>query len=204
MDMKTLSLDGFLLKPLTVTDTYLPIDPSSAADIISALDTPGSYAYLSISDAGRYEVVKIEESGGQLVITRGAAGTTATGHSPGACVKSASPLMVEVIKDLICNYDCCEDKDCKCETVQFIGESIPEGKVNVPWSGAVIFSGDLPMNIVTSNAPDWMEVTTYGTTCVLSGTPTGAQTYQMSVAAANCNGTSLATHPVTITVTGQD
>ncbi len=105
-----------------------------------------------------------------------------------------------VIKDLICNYSCCEDADCPCIAVTYTASSIPTGNVGKEWQGSVIFSGDLPMVAAIASAPEWMKVVQQNNALVLTGTPDAEGTFPFSVAATNCNGTKLATQALSVTV----
>lgn len=187
----------YLTDRLEPEGTDLPICNSAVADLLALMPDEDDYIYLALKGDSHYEVVRAYNAGGTILIERAQEGTTAVLHHYGTCVSAVSPLVAAVMKDLICNYTCCEE-ECPCDPVAFGGASLPDLQEGVAWEGAVVFSGDLPMTIGISNAPGWMEATTSNNIIKLSGTPTSSEAVHFSVAATNCNGTHIVTESLTI------
>lgn len=204
MSMKIERFGAFLNDRMEADSSYLPLCAEATADLLSLLTEADDYIFLSISDDQSYEVVKCRNEGGTLLVERGIEGTTATLHGFGACVSSVSPLTVAVIKDLVCNYNCCEDGDCECAPVAFNMSFLPYAVQGVEWEGMASFSGNLPMTIGVNGAPDWMGVEVEGNTIRMYGTPAAAGSISFSVAATNCNGTNVASHVISMAIAAQD
>ena len=204
MSMKIERFGAFLNDRMEADSSYLPLCAEATADLLNLLSEADDYIFLSISDDQSYEVVKCRNEGGTLLVERGIEGTTASLHGFGACVSSVSPLTVAVIKDLVCNYDCCKDGDCPCEPVSFAMSFIPYAKQGQLWEGFASFSGNMPMTLGANGAPAWMQIEVEGNTVKMSGTPTTVGTVSFAVAATNCNGTSIATHVVSFDVQSAD
>lgn len=200
MSMKIERFGAFLNDRMETDSSYLPLCAEATADLLSLLTEADDYIFLSISDDQSYEVVKCRNEGGTLLVERGMEGTTASLHGFGACVGSVSPLITAVVKDLVCNYDCCADSECQCEPVSFAMEFLPAAKQGEVWEGAVTFSGSMPMTIGTNGAPAWMGIEVNGNTVKMTGTPASVESVSFAVAAANCNGTNIATHVVSFDV----
>lgn len=201
MNMQTVSFSGFLNNRLEATDVYLPLCEASRADLLNILAEENSYIYLTLRGDTQMETVRARAEGGYVIIDRGLEGTTAVLHHHGTCVSSVSPTVIAVIKDLICNYSCCEDGDCPCTAVSYAGAVLPNAFVGQAWGGSVVFAGDPPFNMGVDDAPSWMQVSQVGNMLQLSGTPAFAGTFSFSVAATNCNGTQIATKVLSVTVT---
>lgn len=185
---------------LEATDVYLPVSDAAAADLKALLTEPNQYMYLTLKDDTNFETVKVRNEQGTLMLERGVEGTEATKHPFGTCIVSVSPTVVALIKDLICNYECCNGP-CPVEPVVCAGTALPEyTNVGLPFNGCVIFTGSSPINIVINGAPAWMQALQMGNTLILSGTPDKAGTASFSVAAANGNGTHVVSQSVTVTV----
>lgn len=172
-------------------DTYIQFPKNAEADLLSILSKDGEYMYLAVQDHRKYEVVKVTRDGADLLYERGVAGTKAARFAAGVCVSGISPIAVQVMKDLICSYSCCEDGDCECDPVAVGGSSLPDGVVGKPWSGAVAFTGDAPITVTVNSTPSWMTAVVEGNMVHLSGTPSVAGVQYFSVAAANCGGRSI-------------
>lgn len=199
MGLKHLFFTARLCDRLEASEVHLPLSKAATADLLNHLPEADDYAFLSLKGDVEYEVVKVRNEGGTLLIERGLEGTTAVLHHHGTCVVTVSPLVVAVIKDMICNYECCEG-DCPCEGVAGAAWSIPDAYVDKAWEGSVVFSGDLPMTLGVANAPSWMKVEAVNNMLVLSGTPHIAGTFTFSVAATNCNGKYVATETLMVNV----
>lgn len=185
---------------LEATDVYLPISDGAAADLKALLTEPDQYMYLTLKDDVNFETVKVRNEQGTLMLERGLEGTEATKHPFGTCIVSVSPTVVALVKDLICNYECC-DGPCPVEPVVCAGTALPEyTNVGLPFNGCVIFTGSSPINIVMNGAPAWMQALQMGNTLILSGTPDKAGDTTFSVAATNGNGTNVVSQSVTVTV----
>lgn len=191
---------AYLNEKLEANEVYLPLNDSAYADLLSNLLNSADYTYLSLRGDTNFETVSVRNDGGTLVLTRGLSGTTAVTHHYGTCVSTISPTVIAAIKDLHCNYSCCEDGDCPCEAVVFRGAIMPDGNVGRAWGGSVVFSGDLPMELAVYGNPSWMTVTAGSNYIEFAGTPVASGTYTFSVAATNCNGTGLATGVVSVSI----
>lgn len=199
-NMKAEKFSAYLTDKLEASSVYLPLSVDAEADLIALLAADDDYIFLSISDDVSYEVVRCRNTNGTLLIERGLENTEAVTHGVGACVSSVSPLIVSVIKDLVCGYSCCEESDCVCDPVAFAMELLPKATQGEQWEGAVVFSGSLPMTIGVNGAPAWMNVESSANSIRLYGTPDATGEISFSVAATNCNGTQLTVRTVTITV----
>ena len=181
-------------------ETTLPVSNSARADLTALLQEDGSYTFASLKSESTYETVKLSVVAGTLVVERAQEGTEAVKHPCGTQVCLVSPTTVAAIKALICEYDCCEDEDCKCEPVTVAGSWLPEAHVNVAWSGAIVFSGKAPITLGIADQPEWITATAEGSVLQLSGTPDKTGEFTFSVAASNCNGTVVTTAPVILQV----
>lgn len=179
--------DASLSAKLTADAILLPLDDGAMADLLNLLTDSDDYTFLAIKSEQSYEVVKAHKEGGLIALDRGQEGTTAVLHPMGACVATVSPLTLAVMKDIVCNYECCQT-DCVCEPVTFGSAMLPTPVANKEYVGAVIFNGDLPITIGVNDATSsWITVTQEGRIAKLSGMPTGTSG-RISLAAANCNG----------------
>lgn len=183
--------DATLIQPLRASDFNLPVSESAVADLLSLLSDSESYTYLAIKSDQSYEVVKATGGNGVITLERGLEGTQASTHPVGACVAMVSPLTLAVIKDLICNYACCE-AECPCEPVAVAGTHLPAASYGKEYDGAVLFSGTPPISVGVVDAPSWMTVTQEGNVVKLSGTKDDREAVTMTIAAANCGGTKIA------------
>lgn len=197
MPLKSEFFSAYTTEALPADSRYLPVCASAEADLLALLGD-GGYAYLSIVDDASFETVKVTSDHGTLLIDRGCEGTQAVKHPSGACVKSVSPTVVAAIKDLICNYSCCEG-DCPCTPVAVAGVSNPLGKAGQPWTGVVVFTGTAPVHCGVSGVPPWMSAKVVGSTVVLEGTPLAAGEWTVSCAASNC-GQDVATCAATVKI----
>ena len=200
MGLKHLFFAARLCDRLEASEVHLPLSKAATADLLDNLPEADDYAFLSLKGDVEYEVVKVRNEGGTLLIERGLEGTTAVLHHHGTCVNTVSPLTVAVIKDMICNYECCEG-DCPCEAVAYAGASLPPAYLDAEWKGMVAFVGDTPMTLGAANVPSWMKVEAVNNTLMLSGTPHVVGTFSFSVAATNCNGKHVAVQTLTVDVT---
>lgn len=200
MAMKTEYFSAFINAGLQPTDVYLPLAPPARADLIALLPNTDDYIFLTLKGDTHMETVKCRNEGGTLIIDRALEGTTAALHHYGTCVTAVAPAIFAVIKDMVCNYNCCADGECPCVPVAFAGDVFPEAHVGVAWMGSVLFTGDTPILMGAEGAPDWMTVTQQSGLLRLAGTPYAAGTFSFSVAATNCNGTNIVTKPLSLTV----
>lgn len=191
MALKTDIFEAVTAWTLEPDDTYIQFPNPVESDLLTILSKDGDYMYIAVQDHRKYEVVKAMRDGATLRYERGVAGTKAQRFASGVCVSGISPLAVQVMKDLICSYDCCSDGDCKCEPVAVGGSSLPDGVVGKPWSGAVAFVGTSPVTVTVNSTPSWMTAVVEGSVIHLSGTPSVAGVQYFSVAAANCGGNSI-------------
>lgn len=200
MGFVTEYFDATLTAKLPADAVSPTLSESAVADLTSLLSPDGAYTYLSLKSDHTYEVVKARLSGGLIYFERGQEGTAAVLHPLGTCVSAISPLTLAVIKAMACEYDCCEG-DCVCDPVEFAGSAIPTAIVGKAWEGAAMFTGTLPIVCTANGLPSWVNVSTQNNMLKLSGTPTQPGTYSFTVAAANCNGTAVASRALTLDVT---
>lgn len=180
-------------------DQAIPLPPAKENALLAILPEDGDYTYLAIRGDTHYECIKVENRDGSMVVTRGIEGTNSVTHHTGSCVGSVAPATIAAIKDLICNYSCCED-GCPCDPVQAAGQALAPARVGERWEGSVSFAGSLPMTVGVSDLPSWMSAEAKHNTVRLSGTPPVVGTYNFSAAATNCGGTSIATQSCTLIV----
>lgn len=98
-----------LTQRLDASDVYIPVCEAARNDLLHFIPN-GSYTYASLVSDSAMETVIIRNDHGTLLLERGREGTTAASHPPGTCVRTVSPTIVAVIKDMICNWECCETK----------------------------------------------------------------------------------------------
>lgn len=180
-------------------DKSLPLSAKDTAALAAILPDDGDYTYLAVRGDTHYECVKVENAAGVLTVTRGIENTTPVTHHAGSCIGSVAPATIAAIKDMICNYSCCED-GCPCTPVQAAGQAMAPARVGVRWEGSVSFSGSLPMTVGVSDLPSWMSAQAKQNSVILTGTPPQAGTFSFSAAASNCGGTSVATQACVLTV----
>lgn len=200
MSMKYEYFSAYTCDPIVSTDKYLPLPKGAQTDLIDILKEDESYIYLTLLDDANIETVKVSLVQGFLVMERGISGTTPVNHPVGTCVSSISPTVIAVIKDLICNYNCCEDGDCPKTPVQFTDSYIPSAKAGSAFRGTISFTGTDPVQVTVSGAPDWLTIARSGDTLTLSGTPASAGQVTFSIALTNLNGTKTAVQTVSFTV----
>lgn len=200
MPLKNEFFSAYTTAPMSAGDRSLPVCPEARDDLLGVLAS-GDYIYLSIIDDIHFETVKVVNDHGSLILERGVEGTIAVAHPDGACVKSVSPTVIAAIKDLVCNYQCC-DGPCDCTPVAFSGANLPGGSAGQPWHGAVIFTGDSPIHCGVSQLPAWMSAQVVGSTILLSGTPSVGGEWVVSCAATNCGGTQVDSHAATVQIIG--
>ena len=192
--------DATLTAKLPASAVMLPVSDAAMADLLALLADEENYTFLAIKSEQTYEVVKAHKSGGMVVLDRAQESTRDVLHPMGACVAAISPLTLAVMKEVACNYECCES-DCVCDAVEVAGSLIPAATRGTAWEGNVLFSGDSPIWVGVNGAPAWITATQQGNTLRLTGTPNSAGTFTFSVAAANCGGTAVVSTPVSIRVT---
>lgn len=185
-----------LINKLDKLDVQLSLSQADNARLLAAIGD-GNYTYLTIRDSTAAEIVKAEVTCDTILITRAQDGTVATTFPKGSCVRFE--MTPAVVKDLICNYDCC-DGPCPCTAVTSAGVSFPPATSGQPWTGNAIFSGTLPIELTSTGAPSWVTVTVGTNYLTFSGTPTGAGTFNIAIAATNCSG-EVAVANATLTVT---
>ena len=178
-------------------DRSLPLNTTDENRLKAAVPD-GDYTYLVIRDPTGAEIVKVENTCGTLLVTRGQDGTTARNFPRGSCIRyETTPA---IVKDLICNYDCCADQECPCDPVAAAGITLPAVRAGAAFNGSAVFTGDVPMTIAVDGAPSWMDVSIGANYVTMSGTATGVGTFNISVAATNCDGM-VAVQQATLTVT---
>lgn len=169
---------------LDKADRTLPLNKADSDRLMAAMEED-DYAYLVIRDPVGAEIVKVTNTCGGLLVDRGQDGTDAMNFPKGSCVRHE--MTPAVVKDLICNYNCCEG-DCPCDPVESAGITLPAAKVGVAWNGNAVFTGDTPMELSATGVPAWATITLGANYIAFSGTPTGAGSFNISVAGTNCGG----------------
>lgn len=190
--------DATLTAKLPASAVMLPVSDAAMADLLALLADEEDYTFLAIKSEQTYEVVKAHKSGGMVVLDRAQESTRDVLHPMGACVAAISPLTLAVMKDIVCNYSCCEG-DCQCVPVSVAEVINPEVIQNEPYQGTVVFGGDLPITISVTESPYWIEATTIGNTVFLHGT--ARISGDVIIAATNCHGTSVTVKTIHISVT---
>lgn len=180
---------------LDKADTYLPL---TTADLtkLTAVIANGEQIFLTITDDLNKEYVLATNTNGTITIERGV-DSVATTFPKGSCVFFENSI--PVTKWLICNYECCAG-DCPVEAVAAAGVVLPKGKVGNAYTGTAIFSGALPMAIGITGLPTWATATQVNSYVKISGVPTAAGTYTISISACNDNGKNIVVQQGTITI----
>lgn len=177
---------AMLNRSLEKNDMLLPINEEDLARLASILEG-GESTLLFLWDGMYGEEIEVKEECGNVMISRrGLSGTEARKFPRGTTL--CFHVTLSVVKDLVCNYDCCQDEDCPCEQVSEAGMLLPPGRTGVMWQGVAIFDGNTPIKISTEILPTWMTVSYSTRTAILSGTPSAAGSYQVKIAATNCGG----------------
>lgn len=106
MAVKTMAgYASHLTKLLEATDRQLPV--ADEQTLLNRLSEDGDWTSLLIQDTVGYEVVKVLNHHGNIVIDRGLSGTTPKRFPVGSCVVFAPSD--ELHKSLACDTDCCEN-----------------------------------------------------------------------------------------------
>lgn len=200
MSLKSETFEAMTTTAVSADDTYLPLSTPAESDLKALLSDEDAYIFLAIAGCSTYEVVKLTLTADTLTMTRGQGGTCAVAHECGARVFAPSPLLIATVKDLICNYNCCEDACCETEAVKIAGTVVPSATQGKQWDGYVVFTGSGTVNAGVNNIPAWMSVAYENKTLHLSGIPDVAGTFTISVAGTNCNGENVVTDSITVTV----
>lgn len=196
----TYFFSAFTTDRLEANDRYLPLSDSAKADLLAALPNPEDYMYLTLKGDVHLETVRVRNDSGTLIIDRGLEGTEPVLHHAFTCVSAISPTVVATIKDLICNYQCCED-GCECQPATYKGGmEYAGGTVGQRYHASFAFAGSLPMNMQVSGLPSWAEAVQTQNSISVTGTPTQAGNYPFTIAVTNCSGTELVMQQVTITI----
>lgn len=174
---------GYLGAKLDKEDGVLVLDKKSHGELVSRLSKDGEYGHLVITDRRCFEVVKVRLDCDSLIVERGVDGTKPSTFPCGALL--SGDLVPSDIRYMICNESCV---DCDCVPVAFAGSITPKLKQGEQWEGSVVFSGDTPMTLGVSGAPNWMKVVAGDNYLRLSGVPTSTQEVTLSVGATNCGG----------------
>lgn len=190
---------AYTTEKMAADDVYLPLCDSAKADLLKLLEDNDDHMWLSLVDESRMETVRAINDHGTLILERGMEGTAAVAHPLGTCVRAVSPTIVALVKDLVCNYSCCEG-GCPCTPASYAGSVIPEAIVGVKWEGSVVFSGDQPMQLAVNGGPAWLSVKAVGSVIMLSGVPNRSGEYYFSAAASNCGGTVVASEVLRLVV----
>jgi hypothetical protein len=172
---------------LHIGQNNLPISAGDLGQLIALIPLQEKML-LVLRGCNKYEQIEIENYNGlDIYITRrGLGGSREQEFCPGDLVQYE--ITTEVVKDIVCNYDCCGDVPCPKEPVSVAGSLVTDGKVGEPWHGTVIYKGDLPIIFATAPLPAWMSYTTGPNFIEFSGTPTEAGDITLSVSAADTLG----------------
>ena len=184
---------------MEATDVYLPLSESAKADLLTLLDNEDKYVFLTLKDEVNLETVKATVSGDTIILERGLEGTEAVLHPLGTCVVSVSPTIMAAIKNMVCNYQCCEG-GCAVEPVAFDSAYLPASYVGKAWEGILRFTGSSPMKLGIANPPAWMTVVQVKNEIQMSGTPTEAGRLSLGAFGVNGDGTNSVTKEVLLTV----
>ena len=193
MILKSISL--YLNNVLNADDKYLPLTAADSAKLLAHVPD-GESTFLTISDESYKEYVRVDNTDGTLILTRGI-DSDAHKFPKGSCVYFENSL--PVTKWLICNYECCTG-DCPVDPVVASGFVLPKGKVGNAWEGSFVFSGDLPIQYGITGLPAWLNATWEGNYVKLSGVPTASGYFTISVAASNDRGSNIAIQQGTIDI----
>jgi len=174
---------------LLIGDTDLPMSAADIASLTTKLGADG-YVFLTVQDQVGTEVVKVSGACGALVVERGQDGTTPLNFPRGSCI--AFRITPAVVRDMVCNTNCCEG-DC-CVPVTVASGQLPDAVVGVEYTAAMIFSGTLPIQIVASGVPAWLTASIGVNYIKFSGTPPSTQSVTIAAAATNCGTTIVAAH----------
>lgn len=98
---------AYLTDRLDASGIYIPITEEARTDLLHFIGND-EYTYASLVNDTMMETVIIRNDHGTLILERGREGTKALSHPPGTCVRTVSPTIVAVIKDMLCNWKCCE------------------------------------------------------------------------------------------------
>lgn len=168
----------------------LPLTDSDQTRLLAQLPE-GEETLLVVRDGLYTEEIRVANSEGYPLITeRGVGETEARKFPRGSCL--SFEVTLSVLREEICNYDCCADGDCGCEAVAAAGMVLPQAAAGQAWEGSVIFKGDLPMVMGADGLPAWMEAEIGPNYLRLHGTPSGVGVYNIAVAASNCSGSQVA------------
>lgn len=100
----TPGFSGNLTSILEADDTSIPL--STLSQLKERLSQDGDFTTLLIQDTVGYEVVKVLNFRGELVLERGLSGTTPKRFPTGSCVSFVPSD--ELFKSFACEADCCE------------------------------------------------------------------------------------------------
>lgn len=98
---------AYTTQRLDADSVYLPVCEEARTDLLHFIPD-GSYTYASLVNDAAMESVIIRNDHGTLLLERGREGTAAVAHPPGTCIRTVSPTIIAAIKDMICNWECCE------------------------------------------------------------------------------------------------
>jgi hypothetical protein len=181
-----------LVRSLDKESHALPLCEEDRTRLLAQLP-PDESALLVLRDDVYTEEIEVENTCGQLVIKARGLGSTEARKFPRGSVLCFE-VTVSVVQHLICSYDCCAEEPCPAEPVTVAAFYAEDGQTGRPWTGLAVFSGSTPMQLAVSQLPGWMTAEIGENSIRLTGTPTGLETVQLSVAGTNAAGTVTTAH----------
>lgn len=188
---------AFLTRAINPDSGALPLSVDDE-NRLKSLVPEGEEILLTLKDDLHVEYVKITNTCDSLLLERGLSVTAGCKFPRGTCVFFENSIAVT--QWLICNFNCC-DGPCPCEDVTSAGVVFPAGQVNIPYTATAVFKGGLPMTIGVSGHPSWATADLGANYVKISGTPTGAGTYNVNISATNCSGNALSMQSAQIVIT---
>lgn len=95
-------LTGKLTDTLVASNSFFTANPSFVHSLETSLATDGDYSFLSIiGKTGGYEIVKVTNVDGELILDRGEGNTTAINAAIGSCIKFETSTVV--LAEMIAN-----------------------------------------------------------------------------------------------------
>ena len=192
---------AFTCDPIEATAVELPLAGAAKADLLNMLKDKDDYIYLTIRGDIHLETVRVRNEAGYLIMDRGLEGTQPARHHSGSCVSSVSPTVIATIKDLICNWSCCNDEPCPCTGAELEGIVVlSEGQVGFEYKAVLSFGGSLPMNVNISGLPGWATAIQTNNTVTVTGVPNTAGETKCTVSVTNCGGSTLRNYDYVVRV----
>jgi hypothetical protein len=188
---------AILIRSLAKDSYDLPLAEGDRARLLAQLPE-GESTLLVLRDDIYEEEIEVSNTCGQPLISARGLGESEIRKFPrGSSV--CFQVTVSVVQHLVCNYDCCDGPP-PVSALEAVGVIFPTGHIDEAWMGSAIFAGELPMTLAVEGNPSWMQVEAGPNYVRFSGTPTGAGTYTLSIAATNQKGSQLVVQSGEVTV----